>query len=49
MDLRKIQKLIELLEKSALNEIEISEGDSSIRLVRARPSAPQAAPPAPPP
>ena len=34
MDLRKIKKLIELLEESALNEIEISEGEESIRLSR---------------
>ena len=34
MDLRKIKKLIELLEDSELNEIEISEGEESIRLSR---------------
>lgn len=34
MDLRKIKKLIELLEESALDEIEISEGEESIRLSR---------------
>ncbi len=34
MDLRKIKKLIELLEESALNEIEISEGEESVRLSR---------------
>jgi acetyl-CoA carboxylase biotin carboxyl carrier protein len=34
VDLRKIKKLIELLEESALNEIEISEGEESIRLSR---------------
>ena len=35
MDLRKIKKLIELLEESALSEMEITEGDNSIRLSRA--------------
>ena len=34
MDLRKIKKLIELLEESALDEIEITEGEESIRLSR---------------
>lgn len=34
MDLRKIKKLIELLEESNLNEIEIQEGEESIRLSR---------------
>ncbi|MEM7196231.1 MAG: acetyl-CoA carboxylase biotin carboxyl carrier protein [Pseudomonadota bacterium] len=35
MDLRKVKKLIELLEDSALVEMEITEGDSTIRLSRA--------------
>ncbi|HSH27650.1 MAG TPA: acetyl-CoA carboxylase biotin carboxyl carrier protein [Wenzhouxiangella sp.] len=34
MDLRKIKKLIELLEESELNEIEIHEGEESVRLIR---------------
>ncbi|HXF08122.1 MAG TPA: acetyl-CoA carboxylase biotin carboxyl carrier protein [Candidatus Acidoferrales bacterium] len=34
MDIRKIKKLIELLEDSGLNEIEIREGEESIRLSR---------------
>ena len=34
MDIRKIKKLIELLEESGLTEIEISEGEESIRLSR---------------
>ena len=34
MDLRKIKKLMELLEDSELSEIEISEGEESIRLSR---------------
>ena len=36
MDLRKIKKLIELLEESALTELEIQEGEESIRLSRAQ-------------
>ena len=34
MDLRKIKKLIELLEESNLSEMEIQEGEESIRLSR---------------
>ena len=34
MDIRKVKKLIELLEESELAEIEISEGEESIRLSR---------------
>jgi len=35
MDIRKIKKLIELLEESSLTEIEIVEGEESVRLGRA--------------
>ena len=42
MDLRKIKKLIELLEESNLAEIEIKEGEESVRLARNPPGyAPQ--------
>ena len=34
MDIRKVKKLIELLEESGLTELEISEGEESIRLSR---------------
>ncbi len=34
MDIRKIKKLIELLEESNLTEIEIVEGEESVRLTR---------------
>ena len=34
MDIRKIKKLIELLEDSSLTEIEIVEGEESVRLAR---------------
>ena len=45
MDLRKIKKLIELLEESALSEMEISEGENTIRLSRATSASPIAHPP----
>jgi acetyl-CoA carboxylase biotin carboxyl carrier protein len=35
MDIRKIKKLIELLEESGLAEIEITEGEESVRIARA--------------
>ncbi|KAA3634515.1 MAG: acetyl-CoA carboxylase biotin carboxyl carrier protein [Proteobacteria bacterium] len=49
MDIRKVKKLIELLEESQLSEIEISEGEESIRLSRhgGGAFAPHYAPPAP--
>jgi acetyl-CoA carboxylase biotin carboxyl carrier protein len=34
MDIRKVKKLIELLEESNLNELEITEGDDSVRISR---------------
>ena len=37
MDIRKIKKLIELLENSGLGEIEIKEGDDAIRISRNTP------------
>lgn len=46
MDLRKIKKLIDLLEESNLSEIEIKEGEESVRLSRAQTGAyAQVAPP----
>jgi acetyl-CoA carboxylase biotin carboxyl carrier protein len=53
MDIRKVKKLIELLEESQVAEIEIHEGEESVRISRASPAqqAPvvmQAAPMAPP-
>lgn len=41
MDIRKIKKLIELLEESSLTEIEITEDDDRIRLSRQSSEAPQ--------
>jgi acetyl-CoA carboxylase biotin carboxyl carrier protein len=40
MDIRKIKKLIELLEESGLAEIEITEGEESVRIARNTQSAP---------
>ncbi len=34
MDIRKIKKLIELVEESGINELEISEGEESVRISR---------------
>jgi len=57
MDIRKVKKLIELLEESGIAEIEISEGEESVRISRypratsqvvaAAPAVTQAAPAAP--
>lgn len=56
MDIRKVKKLIELLEESGISEIEISEGEESVRISRyspgtvnvaTTPMAVAAAPPAP--
>lgn len=44
MDLRKIKKLIDLLEQSNLTEIEIKEGEESVRLSRLPAGAPAPAP-----
>ncbi|KKO45512.1 acetyl-CoA carboxylase [Arsukibacterium ikkense] len=43
MDIRKIKKLIELLEESGISELEITEGEESVRISRHSP-APQYAP-----
>jgi acetyl-CoA carboxylase biotin carboxyl carrier protein len=42
MDIRKVKKLIELLEESGIAEIEISEGEESVRISRYAPNASQA-------
>ena len=59
MDIRKIKKLIELLEESGISELEITEGEESVRISRNGPAqhfapqmqhyapAPQYAAPAP--
>jgi acetyl-CoA carboxylase biotin carboxyl carrier protein len=43
MDIRKVKKLIELLEESGIAEIEITEGDDAVRISRYA-NAPAAAP-----
>ncbi len=55
MDIRKVKKLIELLEESGIAELEIKEGEESVRISRHSSSvvqtvaaAPQAPAPAPP-
>ena len=40
MDIRKIKKLIELMEESDLTEIEVREGDDTVRISRAGHHAP---------
>ena len=45
MDIRKVKKLIELLEESGVAEIEIHEGEESVRISRHMPGAPIAAAP----
>jgi acetyl-CoA carboxylase biotin carboxyl carrier protein len=40
MDIRKIKKLIDLIQESDVAEIEISEGEESVRISRNSPSAP---------
>ena len=39
MDIRKVKKLIELLEESGVAEIEIHEGEESVRISRGNPAA----------
>ncbi|MFW6191420.1 MAG: acetyl-CoA carboxylase biotin carboxyl carrier protein [Thiohalospira sp.] len=48
MDIRKVKKLIELLEQSGVAEIEITEGEESIRISRESSAAPAPAAPAAP-
>ena len=44
MDIRKIKKLIELVEESGISELEISEGEESVRISRSMPAANYSAP-----
>jgi acetyl-CoA carboxylase biotin carboxyl carrier protein len=43
MDIRKIKKMIELLEESGIAEIEIKEGEESLRIARVLPGQPTSA------
>ncbi|HAZ80386.1 MAG TPA: acetyl-CoA carboxylase biotin carboxyl carrier protein [Porticoccaceae bacterium] len=45
MDIRKVKKLIELLEESNINELEITEGEDSVRISRGGPAIAYAAQP----
>jgi acetyl-CoA carboxylase biotin carboxyl carrier protein len=47
MDIRKVKKLIELLEESDINEIEIKEGEESVRISRGAAPVMTAVAPAP--
>ena len=40
MDIRKVKKLIELLDESGIAEIEITEGEESVRISRYSQNAP---------
>ena len=44
MDIRKVKKLIELLDESGIAEIEITEGEESVRISRYAQGTPVAAP-----
>lgn len=48
MDIRKIKKMIELLEESGIAEIEIKEGEETLRIARVHPGQPTYALPASP-
>ena len=43
MDIRKVKKLIELLEESGLSEIEITEGEDTVRITKRIPKDPKRA------
>ncbi len=47
MDIRKVKKLIELLDESGVAEIEIKEGEESVRISRYSPSNTSYIPPSP--
>jgi acetyl-CoA carboxylase biotin carboxyl carrier protein len=46
MDLRKLKKLIDLVEESGIAELEITEGEEKVRISRSTPSMQISAPPA---
>ena len=45
MDIRKVKKLIELVEESSIDELEIHEAEESVRISRHRPAPSQYSPP----
>jgi acetyl-CoA carboxylase biotin carboxyl carrier protein len=44
MDLRKLKKLIDLVQESGISELEITEGEEKVRITRTLTAAPLAAP-----
>jgi len=48
MDIRKVKKLIDLLDESGIHEIEIHEGEESVRITRSASGTAPVAPPAAP-
>ena len=46
MDLRKLKTLIDLVSESNISELEITEADGKVRIVKADPAAPAMAGPA---
>jgi acetyl-CoA carboxylase biotin carboxyl carrier protein len=48
MDLRKLKTLIDLVSESNISELEITEADGKVRIVKAEPPTAMAAPPAQP-
>ncbi|MBM4425597.1 MAG: acetyl-CoA carboxylase biotin carboxyl carrier protein [Chloroflexi bacterium] len=44
MDLRKLKKLIDLVQESGISELEITEGEEKVRITRTLAAAPLAAP-----
>jgi len=49
MDLRKLKKLIDLVQESGISELEITEGEEKVRINRTGPTAPAALMTMPPP
>jgi len=49
MDLRKLKKLIDLVQESGIAELEITEGEEKVRISRVSPAAQTVVTPAPPP
>ena len=41
MDLRKLKKLIDLVEESGITELEVTEGEEKVRIVKQSYAAPQ--------
>lgn len=49
MDLRKLKKLIDLVQESGISELEVTEGEEKVRIAKHSPLPVHAAPPAAPP